>query len=64
MIILGIPKNPEDYFIADSALAWELDKAGFSAKYLDDDAHYYKRNAKLLKWLSKNNLVDENSSTI
>ena len=32
MIILGIPKNPEDYFIADSALAWELDKAGFSAK--------------------------------
>ena len=32
MIIIGIPRNPEDYFIADSALAWELDKAGFSAK--------------------------------
>ena len=25
MIILGIPRNPEDYFIADSTLAWELD---------------------------------------
>ena len=49
-------KNPEDYFIADSALAWELDKAGFSAKYLDDDAHYYKRNTKLLKWLKKNGI--------
>ena len=39
MIILGIPKNPEDYFIADDTLAWELDRAGFSAKYLDEDAH-------------------------
>ena len=50
------PYDPEDYFIADSALAWELDKAGFSAKYLDDDAHYYKRNTKLLKWLKKNEI--------
>lgn len=56
MIILGIPKNPEDYFIADSTLAWELDKAGFSAKYLDDDAHYYKKSTKLLKWLEKNGI--------
>lgn len=56
MIILGIPKNPEDYFIADDTLAWELDRAGFSAKYLDEDVYYYKRNAKLLKWLEKNGI--------
>ena len=56
MIILGIPKNIEDYFIADDALAWELDQAGFLAKYLDDDAHYYKKNTKLLKWLKKNGI--------
>ena len=56
MIILGIPKNPEDYFIADSALAWELDKAGFSAKYLDEDAYYCKKNKKLLKWLDNHNI--------
>lgn len=53
MIILGIPKNPEDYFIADDALAWELEQAGFSAKYLDEDAHYYKKNKKLLKYLKE-----------
>lgn len=56
MIILGIPKNPEDYFIADDALAWELDQAGFSAKYLDEDAYYYKKNKKLLKWLDNHNI--------
>lgn len=51
MIILGVPKDPENYFIADSALAWELDKAGFSAKYLDDGVYYYRRNIELLKWV-------------
>ena len=57
MIILGIPKKPEDYFIADSALAWELDKAGFSAKYLDDDVHYSKRHATLLTWPTTNGIA-------
>ncbi len=56
MIILGIPKNPEDYFIADEMLMWELEKAGFSAKYLDDDAYYFKRNTKLIKWLENNGI--------
>lgn len=58
MIILGIPKNPEDYFIADDALAWELDQAGFSAKYLDEDAHYYKKNKKLLKYLKEHEIKE------
>ncbi len=58
MIILGIPKNPEDYFIADDALAWELEQAGFSAKYLDEDAHYYKKNKKLLKYLKEHEIKE------
>lgn len=58
MIILGIPKNIEDYFIADSELAWELDCAGFSAKYLDEDAHYYKKNKKLLKYLKEHGIEE------
>ena len=58
MIILGIPKNPEDYFIADDALAWELEQAGFLAKYLDEDAHYYKKNKKLLKYLKEHEIKE------
>lgn len=52
MIILGIPNNMEDYFMADGELAWELEKAGFHAKYMDESMLYFKLNKKLIKKLS------------
>jgi hypothetical protein len=58
MIILGVPKNPDDYFIADEILMWELEQAGFSAKYLDEDAYYFKKNKKLLAWLDKHEIKE------
>lgn len=58
MIILGVPKNVDDYFIADEILMWELEQAGFSAKYLDEDAYYFKKNKKLLTWLEKHGVKE------
>lgn len=53
MIIIGAPKDIEDYFMADGDLIWELERAGFRAKYMDEDVQYYKLNNKLRKYLIK-----------
>ena len=56
MIIIGTPKDMENYFMADGALILELERAGFRAKYMDEDVQYYKLNNKLKKYLSKLNI--------
>jgi len=60
MIIIGIPHDRENYFMADGDLAFMLEQAGFLAKYLDDNyVKYFKLNNKLKKFLeSKGALID------
>ncbi len=54
MIILGTPKDMDNYFMADGDLAFTLHQAGFIPKYLDDDnVLYFKLNKKLGKKLSE-----------
>lgn len=53
MIIIGTPVDIENYFMADGDLIWELERAGFRAKYMDEDVQYYKLNNKLKKYLEK-----------
>lgn len=52
MVIIGIPKVIDDYYMADDDLAFELERAGFKTKYFDDGVHYFKKNNKLIKKLS------------
>lgn len=56
MIILGMPRDIENYYIADGDIAFRLHQAGFIPKYKDGDALYFKKNKKLLKFLGKNSL--------
>ena len=53
MIIIGTPNDLDNYFMADGDLIWELERAGFRAKYIDEDVQYYKLNNKLKKYLLK-----------
>lgn len=59
MIIIGTPRADElnQYYMADGDLIWQLTSAGFTAKYMDDEVQYFKINAKLKKYLEKNNLM-------
>lgn len=57
MIIIGTPNDLENYFMADGDLIWELERAGFRAKYMDDDVQYFKLNNKLKKYLLKLNIA-------
>lgn len=56
MIILGVPKNIEEYYIADGEIAFVLHQAGFIPRYKDNDALFFKKNNKLLKFLAKHGL--------
>ena len=47
MIIIGTPNDLDNYFMADGDLIWELERAGFRAKYMDEDVQYFKLNNKL-----------------
>ncbi len=53
MIIIGTPNDLNNYFMADGDLIWELERAGFRAKYMDEDVQYFKLNNKLKKYLVK-----------
>lgn len=55
MIIRGTPRADrlEEYFMADGDMIWELTKAGFVSKYIDEEVQYFKLNAKLRKFLEK-----------
>jgi hypothetical protein len=53
MIIIGTPNDLDNYFMADGDLIWELERAGFRAKYMDEDVQYFKLNNKLKKYLVK-----------
>lgn len=53
MIIIGTPNDLDNYFMADGDLIWELEHAGFRAKYMDEDVQYFKLNNKLKKYLVK-----------
>lgn len=53
MIIIGTPNDLDNYFMADGDLIWELERAGFRAKYMDEDVQYFKLNNKLKKYLIK-----------
>ena len=53
MVIIGTPNDLENYFMADGDLIWELERAGFRAKYMDEDVQYFKLNNKLKKYLVK-----------
>jgi hypothetical protein len=53
MIIIGTPNDLDNYFMADGDLIWELERAGFRAKYMDEDVQYFKLNNKLRKYLVK-----------
>lgn len=52
MIVLGVPKNIEEYYIADGEIAFMLYQAGFIPRYKDNDALFFKKNNKLLKFLA------------
>lgn len=56
MVIIGTPKNIEDYYIADDFIATELARKGFLPKYRDGDAVYFLLNKKLRKVLSTLNI--------
>lgn len=56
MIVLGVPKNIEEYYIADGEIACMLHQAGFIPRYKDNDALFFKKNNKLLKFLAKHGL--------
>lgn len=51
MVIIGSPKNPEEYYIADEEVAFALHQKGFMPIYKDFDAIYFKKNKKLSKAL-------------
>lgn len=53
MIILGTPRDIEEYFMADGDLAFQLHQKGFIPKYEDDGCLYFKLNNKLKKYLEK-----------
>lgn len=53
MIILGTPRDIEEYFMADGDLAFQLHQKGFIPKYKDDGCLYFKLNNKLKKYLEK-----------
>lgn len=57
MIIVGTPRvdSLEEYYMADGDMIWELTKAGFTAKYIDDEVQYFKINNKLRKFLEQYN---------
>lgn len=57
MIIIGVPKDIQNYFMADGELAFMLEQEGFLAKYLDDGyVKYFKLNNKLKKFLESKGL--------
>lgn len=53
MVIIGSPKNPNDYYLADEEIAFSLHQKGFVPIYKDFDAVYFKKNKKLLKALKE-----------
>lgn len=56
MIIIGEPDNVTAYYMCDGVEALELQKHGFSPKYIGNDGTlYFKLNAKLNKYLKANN---------
>ena len=59
MIIRGTPANIQEYYLADSDLAFQLQQAGFRPVYIDEDAVYFKKNQKLRKYLLKFDITIE-----
>lgn len=58
MIILGTPRDRENYFMADGNLAFLLEQGGFLPKYLDDGyVKYFKLNNKLKKFLESEGVI-------
>lgn len=58
MIIIGTPRDINNYFMADGELAFMLEQAGFLAKYLDDGyVKYFKLNNKLKKFLESKGAI-------
>ena len=58
MIIIGTPKDINNYFMADGELAFMLEQAGFLPKYLDDGyVKYFKLNNKLKKFLESKGAI-------
>lgn len=53
MVIRGVPKDVDKYFIADGDLAMELHRAGFQPHYMDEEVLYFKINKKLMEYLEK-----------
>ena len=53
MVILGVPKEPENYLIADSQLAFILQQKGAHPAYRDGIVLYFKRSSKLEKILDR-----------
>lgn len=56
MVIIGVPSNLADYFMADGDLAFRIHQAGFPPRYSDDDVLYFRLSAKLKKWLEDNHI--------
>lgn len=61
MVIIGMPYDRKNYFMADGELAFMLEQAGYLPKYLDEGyVKYFKLNNKLKKFLkSKGVKLDE-----
>lgn len=58
MIIIGTPKDINNYFMADGELAFMLEQEGFLPKYLDDGyVKYFKLNNKLKKFLESKGAI-------
>lgn len=53
MVILGIPKNIEEYIMLDEYTGFQLHQKGITPAYRDEDCLYFKKNNKLYKALDK-----------
>lgn len=53
MVILGVPYDLQNYYMADDDVGFVLQQEGFCPKYKDNDALYFKKNTKLIKALEK-----------
>ena len=59
MLIIQTPKNNEKYIIVDSQVTQILQENGFYPKYMDNEAIYYVKSDKIIKFIKTNNILAE-----
>ena len=59
MIIRKTPKNKNEYIIVNSDKSRILQENGFCPKYIDNEAIYYVKSDKIIKFIKTNNILAE-----